>query len=133
MKKVRPKDAEDTDFYTIPDPFNPDKTITRDPVFSLMSLKPAIGKNWIHEFYPEVYTHDACFYRGRKISVPRYYDECLKKIDEDFYTYIKNARLERVDALNLDLSEKRMQTVEYSKILKQNFYTRSLEKATIYD
>ena len=78
-------------------------------------------------------THDACFYRGRKISVPRYYDECLKKIDEDFYTHIKNARLERVDALNLDLSEKRMQTVEYSKILKQNFYTRSLEKATIYD
>ncbi|AXL15181.1 replication initiator protein [Microviridae sp.] len=132
LKKVTGK-KRDEGYYDIPHPFT-GEIISREPEFMLSSKKPAIGLNWINKFWPEVYAHDACYYEGKKIQVPRYYDQQLEKIDKNLHDEIKQSRIENMKSLDkIEFSEKRLCVKETSKILKQEFFSRAVDRSTIYD
>lgn len=45
--------------------------------FSRMSLKPAVGRRWIEDFWRDVYPRDFVVVDGREIRPPRYYDKWM--------------------------------------------------------
>ncbi len=50
--------------------------------FSRMSLKPAIGKEWIERFWGDVYPRDFIVMDGQEFKPPRYYDKWMD-LDDD--------------------------------------------------
>lgn len=60
-----------------------------------MSLKPAIGRQWVDKYGNAVYAHDYVIIGGRKQKAPKYYDEWLKKRSEIAIEMIKKGRIER--------------------------------------
>ena len=64
----------------------------REPEFSLMSRMPGIGADWLKYYRKDVYPNDICMARGVPSKPPRYYDEQLKKIDEELYKLVKADR-----------------------------------------
>ena len=69
----------------------------REPEFSLMSRRPGIGANWLKKFKKDVYPNDICFARGKPCKPPKYYDEMLKKVDEELFKLIKANRVPEYD------------------------------------
>lgn len=51
----------------------------REPEFSLMSRKPGIGKDWIEQFYGDVYNHDKLVLDDQHVVKPsRYFDSVFQ-------------------------------------------------------
>lgn len=50
--------------------------------FSRMSLKPAIGRDWITQYWADVYPRDFVVIAGREFKPPRYYDKFMDLEDE---------------------------------------------------
>lgn len=50
--------------------------------FARMSLRPAIGRRWIEEFWRDVYPRDAVVVDGVEAKPPRYYDKFMELPDE---------------------------------------------------
>lgn len=65
----------------------------RTPEFTHMSLKPGIGRGWFEKYEGDVYPHDYVVVRGRKMRPPRYYDQALKRKDEEQLDSVKFARV----------------------------------------
>lgn len=55
--------------------------VWRPPPFLRMSLKPAIGMQWLEQYYADMKDGYLVTQNGRKISVPRYYRQKIKEID----------------------------------------------------
>lgn len=91
--------------------------------FSLMSLKPGIGKEWIEKYWNDIYPKDFVMINGYKRRPPRYYDEWLKDNKPDIYLEVKQKRLENYENRDLFLDEmeenKRQQYVKHLKVDKQ--------------
>ncbi|WNK14074.1 MAG: replication initiator protein [Microvirus sp.] len=52
------------------------------PEFTRMSLKPGIGASWFDKFFEsDVRSRDGVMVSGRRLPVPRYYDQLLAKRD----------------------------------------------------
>ena len=71
---------------------------SRTPEFTRMSLKPGIGAGWLQKFHSDVYPHDHVIVKGKKVSVPRYYDK-------------KFVQLEGVDPFDLE-------EIQYKRFLR---------------
>ncbi len=69
-RKVNP------DAYTRVDP-ETGELVEISPEFSRMSLKPAIGKRWIEEFWKDVYPKDRVVIGGWEGKPPRFYDKWM--------------------------------------------------------
>lgn len=68
----------------------------RVPEFSGMSLKPALGLNWILKYgETDVWPYDHIVINGRKAKPPRYYDKVLERIDPVRYEALLHDRYER--------------------------------------
>lgn len=52
---------------------------SREPEYSTMSLRPGIGAPWLAKWKTDVYPLDACIINGKKVRVPRAYDNLLIK------------------------------------------------------
>ena len=57
-----------------------------------MSRNPAIGKNWISKYKGDCYPKDFVTHKGYKMQLPKYYDEQLKKLDEEMLIRLKERR-----------------------------------------
>lgn len=102
--------------------------VLKEPEFTMMSLKPAIGHTWLEKYLDDVFPSDELIHQGRKYRVPRHYTTLLERWKPELYEKVKNARKERMQErrekefeLGLDYW-KRLQAREYiqqQKILQK--------------
>lgn len=69
------------DHYTRVDPRS-GELVELQPEFARMSLKPAVGRRWIEEYWREVYPRDYVVVDGKRSRPPRYYDKFMDLADE---------------------------------------------------
>ena len=79
-----------------------------------MSLRPAIGKEWIWKNWKEVYlARDGIVRAGGKLSsAPRYYDKQLNSICSATMTNKETERILRAKEREADNTEQRLKTKE---------------------
>lgn len=64
------------------------------PEYNTSSNRPdGIGAKWFERFHKEVYPSDFVVLEGRKLPVPRYYDQLLERRDPALYKEVKRRRL----------------------------------------
>lgn len=69
------------------------KTHLRTPEYATMSRNPGIGKGWIEKYLHDTYKDDTLIIRGKKTSVPKFYDDILEKLDPDLFKKVKLERM----------------------------------------
>ncbi|AXL14644.1 replication initiator protein [Microviridae sp.] len=88
-KKVNGKLAEEK--YTWIDP-DTGEIIDRVAPFGQPSLNPGIGYEWIKKWLYDVYPRDQIIMDGKAIRPPRYYDQCLEKLDPNLWKEVRAKR-----------------------------------------
>jgi hypothetical protein len=93
IKKIVGKNADD--HYQRVYPIT-GEIVKLTPEFARMSLKPAIGKDWITKFTTDVFnghgSDSVIMQGGFKMKPPRYYDKWLSMNDDDQYEWLKALR-----------------------------------------
>lgn len=101
----------------------------REPEFCLMSRMPGIGYEWFKMYQKSIYPNDRCFARGKPCKPPRYFDNCLKKVDEALFNLVKSERVPEYDPerfMTGDNSLKRLFDREKAVSLRQKKLSRGL-------
>lgn len=62
---------------------------------AFMSLNPAIAKNWLAQYGKYVYDYDQVVINGKPQKPPKYYDEWLRKTNEQHHKSIKEKRTQQ--------------------------------------
>lgn len=62
--------------------------------YAVMSLRPAIAKQWLHQYYTDIYGNDKDSLRinGVEVRAPKYYDKLYELIDPRHLQYLKIER-----------------------------------------
>lgn len=83
-----------------------------EPEFSSMSLKPGIGKEWYERYKRDVFPSDEVPVPGVGVvkSVPRFYEEQLKKADPVLHQEIKERRQKYLKENPEEFSTARLET-----------------------
>lgn len=63
------------------------------PPYARMSLRPAVGKEWLKKWKSDAYPSDFLVFRGKKMRPPRYFDKVLEEDDPSLYEEMKRGRL----------------------------------------
>lgn len=50
---------------------------SRVPEYSTMSRRPGVGAPWLSKWKRDVFPHDFCVFNGRKVRVPKAYDQLM--------------------------------------------------------
>lgn len=101
----------------------------RLPEFGQASLKPGIGSGWLGRFgSSDVWSFDEVVVRGKKCSVPRYYDKCLQRDDPVLFAELKKAREEAALLLEADNSHARLIVKEKCTKARVREAVRSYER-----
>lgn len=66
---------------------------------AFMSLRPAIGLDWLRQWGRRVYDHDHVVVNGRPQKPPKYYDQWLAKEEEHRHLSIKQKRIHNAKQL----------------------------------
>lgn len=107
LKKITGKEAQEH-YETID--FATGEIINREPEYSSMSLKPAIGADWFATYKRDCFPKDFVTHNGRKFRIPRYYDELLRRQSEEAYQAIKAKRRKKALERRADNTTKRLKT-----------------------
>lgn len=100
----------------------------KQPEYITMSLRPAIGKDWINIYNADVYPGDTVVMQGRETKPPRYYDKILKKNDPELHDKLKlKRRLNRTTKQVLNATPKRLKVRATITSAKINLFKRNLE------
>lgn len=78
------------------------------PEFNKMSLKPGIGAPWFEKYGKQVFPRDEVVVGGRKMGVPRYYDQLLDRIDPEGFDYVRIDREIRAMEFQADNTPERL-------------------------
>lgn len=97
------------------------------PEFARMSLKPAIGKRWIERYSDEVLVHDSVRVGNKKLPVPRYYSDHLKKIAPDRMEAVEFNRTQKRLAHSENNTRERLAVREEVALARANLKRRNLE------
>lgn len=103
--------------------------IDLQPEYITMSLRPAIGADWMKQYASETYPSDTVIMRGKETKPPRYYDKLLKRSDAELHEKIKKVRKKRT----IQLQQLRNNSPGRKKARKLitaaaiNLYKRNLE------
>lgn len=74
----------------------------KKPEYARMSLRPAVGLNYLRKYKETVFEGDFIVVNGRRVKPPKYYDRYLKKLDPDKYDEVKEERELRAYAQRAD-------------------------------
>lgn len=66
-----------------------------EPEFLAMSRRPGIGRGYFDMFNSDFFVVDKCITSSGVYSVPRYYSDILRVIDNDLFVHVKAMRDER--------------------------------------
>lgn len=125
MKKVSGKKAEEEGTYWRYDS-ETGEGFQVEPEFCCMSRRPGIGKTWFEKFKADLYPNDFVVYRGKKGSVPKYYDKLLEKEDAYALDDIKMDRLEKALKWADEQTPERLASKEKCKIKQIERLVRDL-------
>lgn len=89
IKKVINNDEQG--FEEVLDP-DSGEVVRRVKPFAHMSLRPAIGKEWIKRFRDDVYPSGKVVVNGVEARAPRYYDKFLRSVDVGAYMQLCHER-----------------------------------------
>lgn len=67
---------------------------------AFMSLKPAIGREWLDDYGNHVYDHDHVIINGRRQKPPKYYDRWLEQSAPTKHEQIKEKRKEEAKKIS---------------------------------
>lgn len=95
-----------------------------EPEFLLCSRRPGIGHDWYKTFSEDVYPSDFCVINGRRVRVPRYYDNLLQKDEPENLERLKHKRKKKAD--NSDNSLEKLRIREYIKTSQINQLSRTI-------
>lgn len=98
----------------------------RTPEYNRMSLRPAIGKNWLAKFGSDVYPSDEVIERGRRIKPPRYYDKQFQEQQPDQFEEIQHQRYLKALPHRGDNTDERLRVKEQVEIAKTKSLKRSI-------
>lgn len=124
-KKVNGKNKEKHYTTTCPHTGN---LIILEPEYNNMSRKPGLSKDWYEKYLTDIYPSDFLIHCGKKIKVPRYFDN-LYEIDHDLEK-IKYERKLKARKHIKDNTPERLVTREKLKNLNYKQLTRSYENDT---
>lgn len=100
------------------------------PEYITMSLRPAIGRDWIERFHGDVYPSDGVVARGVEAKPPRYYDRVAKRIgvlaDEELRKLREKRWRDSVVRAPGEASARRLRVKEEVKRARVNLYRRDL-------
>lgn len=99
------------------------------PEYTTMSLKPAIGKNWLAAFMEETYRHDSVVVRGREMKPPKYYDSQFEITDPEAFAEVKHLRRKAAGTIKnrLNSTPERLAVREAVKSAQLNQLSREVE------
>lgn len=96
------------------------------PEYATMSNRPAIGKTWYEKFKSDVFPSDSAVFKGKQMSVPRYYDKLLRRENPELVEQIKSARIEKHLINKADSTPERLAVREEVKRSKIKSLQRNL-------
>lgn len=124
MKKVTGPSSKE--HYQVVDEDTGEVLSDRLPEFTLMSLKPAIGRGWIDRWIDDVYPSDQVIVNGKAVKPPRYYDKVLEVSNPFELDVVLDERARKARELG-PISLERLSVLERSRKLKVGMLPRSVE------
>jgi hypothetical protein len=122
MKKRKGEQEELDEYYKLLDT-ETGEVHQLEPEFCLMSRRPGIGKTWLEQYKSDT-DKDFITVRGKKMGLPKYYDNLLEQLGED----LQDRKLKRMKSINKeDQSYERLRTKEKVKKAQITSLTRNLE------
>lgn len=101
-----------------------------NPEFLRMSRRPGLGKDWYEKYKKEVFPDDFVILDGRKMPVPKFYDDQLLIENPDLHAQVVKRRKLYANKKPEEQTQKRLFTRETCKIAQVEQLKRSLEKET---
>lgn len=100
------------------------EVIQLTPEFALMSRRPGIGSSWFDQFESDLYPDDFVIHAGKKLRVPRYYDQ---KLDELELAEIKRQRRRNAHKFAANNTPERLKVRAIVAASKLNIGKRNLD------
>lgn len=104
------------------------------PEFSLMSLKPGIGRQFADEYLDDMYPSDelVIMRKGKPVVMkpPRYYDSIYEALEPEFFAELKYERRASHKGKELENMGSRLRTKHRVKLLQTKKLTRGYENET---
>lgn len=88
--------------------------------FAVMSLKPAIGREWFEKYNQDIYGHDKDFIvvKTEKRKPARYYDKIYDTINPTHMEKIKQQRVDNHETQTIESNRARAKITHARKIYK---------------
>lgn len=87
--------------------------------YGRMSLRPGLGDGWIRRFYPEVFTHSACYSQDRAFGIPRRFKSILEEVDPGAFETLQAEAVAKAQ-VSPDLTRARLAVRERVQLAKLN-------------
>lgn len=100
--------------------------ILLEPEYTNMSLRPGIGKAWVRAYGSDIYPSDFIIHKGRRITLPRYYDQIMELEGRDINSIKRRRKVSAGKRLRQNTPD-RLAVREEVKELKFKTFTRSYE------
>jgi len=119
------KQKKTDDVYAIIDHDTGEITGYRKPEYTRMSLKPGIGSDYYDKFETDLYEY-VMLEPGKKMEVPKYYKEKIKKDHPILHELLRSARVKKARE-SPDNSPERLEVRNYIQGLQLQKLKRELE------
>jgi len=96
--------------------------------YGRMSLKPGLGDDWIRRYYPEVFTHGACYAQDQRYAIPDRFKDLLDEINPDAFEELQERAIEKA-CLSPDNTRERLETRERVALLNRSRYKSEIPHA----
>lgn len=123
-KKFTGKDAQEK-YWRI---LATDIEVQLQPEYATMSLKPGIGQTWFTDFKDDCYPSDFITVRGKKKTLPRYYDKLYHDLEPEQLERLKKRRREKAWERASDLTPSRLAAREQCAHAKLHRLNRPIEE-----
>ncbi len=124
-KKITGKEAEEHYKKTS---IETGELIDLEPEYITMSLRPAIGRSWYETYKTDCYPSDFITHKGKKYTIPKYYDKLYQEENEAAFTDIKKRRIEKAWQHADDQTPNRLRARETCQTARAQLLQRKLEQ-----